>query len=99
MDIQELAYELYKIDWMRRISPERQMDALRNYYQENVDDAYYSFEGYLDDQGYDGELYVCFDEFLGVEYQNREYIRELLDNEELYALYKQDLDRNELELT
>ena len=34
MNIANLCYELYKIDWMSRISAERQIDTLRRYYDE-----------------------------------------------------------------
>ena len=41
--------------------------------------------------GYDGELYVCYDEFLDNEYLEEDYIKELLDNEKLYNKYLEDL--------
>ena len=95
MDIQKLAYELYKVDWMQRISAERQKDALRNYYEE---DWTCTFKEYLEDQGYSGELYVCFGEFLNAEYQDKEYIKELLGNDALYTAYEESLDRSEFEI-
>lgn len=97
MDIRELCYELYKIDWMNHISHNRQMDALKNYYEDlHISyDGDYTFDDYLFDNGYDGELYVCFDEFLQNEYLDEDYIKEyLLDNDELIKQYEDDIVNN-----
>lgn len=96
MKIYELAYKLYQIDWERRISPEMKMDTLKNYYQEvsEEDKKGYSFEDYLFDTGYFGDLYVCEEEFFNVEYLIEDYIKELLDNDELFAEYQKDLEEN-----
>ena len=66
MAIRELAYELYKMDWMRRISCGIQMDALKDYYQETTEEdrEEYTFEDYILEHGYQGQLYVCYEEFL-----------------------------------
>ena len=92
MKIYELCYELYKIDWMKRISAERQADALKNWFEETDDKNEYTFDSFISEHGYDGELYVCFDEFLDNEYLDREYIEALLDNDCLYEMYAEDLD-------
>lgn len=96
MDIRELCYELYKIDWMNHISHNRQMDALKNYYEElHISyDEDYTFDDYLFDNGYDGELYVCFDEFLQNEYLDEDYMKELLYNTELINQYEDDIVNN-----
>lgn len=91
MTIKELCYELYKTDWMQRISADRQMDAWKNYYQDwdgRDNEACNFHDDYLSQNGYDGELYVSYDEFLESEYTDEEYIRQLLDNEELFEEYK-----------
>lgn len=77
---QRTVYELYKIDWMQRISAERQKDSLRNYFEELLPENEYGYthEMWVDDNGYDGELYVCFNEFCDIELQDKEYIRELI---------------------
>ena len=93
MDFRQMAYELYKLDWMRRISTERQMDEVKNWYQE-CDRAFreeYTWEDWIEDNGYSGELYVCYDEFLGAEYFDREYMKALLDNDELFEEYENDI--------
>ena len=71
MFISEVAYELYKQNWIdTHTSPEMRLKALRDYYQyvdECLDNAepYESFEKWIYEQGYDGGiLYVSFDEFL-----------------------------------
>lgn len=78
--IKEIAYEMYKIDWMRRIFADRQLNAYKNYFElaDEIFDHSYTFEDYLEEYGYDGELYVCFDEFLECEYQDSEYMKWLL---------------------
>ena len=76
-----MVYELYKIDWMRRISAERKMDSIKNYFEETLkDESYvgYPYQDWLEDVGYNGELYVCFYEFCDRELQDREYIRWLI---------------------
>lgn len=93
IDIKDLAYELYKTDWMSRISTERRLDALRVYYL-NVDGEnrdYYTFEEWINDKGYEGELYVCFSEFLQNEYLEDEYMKELLADPTLYEEYLNDI--------
>lgn len=93
MDISKLAYELYKIDWKKAhwITPEIEKDSLKNYYECLVDfDDSYLYKNYIEEFGYNGELYVCFEEFLDCEYQDKDYIRELFDNEKLFEEYLKD---------
>lgn len=91
--ISGLCYELYKNDWMRRISTERKANLLKNWYQETEQEnrSVFGPEQFLDEEGFDGELYVCFEEFLEAEYQDKEYMKELLSNDELFAEYEADL--------
>ena len=90
-DIKKLCYELYKLDWKREhgITHDMTTDALKSYYEEFSED--YSFEDYLRDFGYEGKVYVCFDEFLANEYLEEEYICKLLDNTNLIDLYLQNI--------
>ena len=91
MTISELGYELYKLDWERRISVECKQDVLRNYYQEvNMED--YPFEKYFKEVGYSGDIYVCYDEFMEFEYFDKDYMRCLYDNDELYDEYLKDFE-------
>lgn len=94
MTIRELAYELYKIDWkdQHKITPEIEMYCLEDYYEGLVDNhTNYTYEDYLMNFGYYGELYVCFDEFLDNEYQDKEYMEELFDDKTLYKEYLDDI--------
>jgi hypothetical protein len=96
MDISKLCYELYKIDWKHShgITKDREMDSLKNYFEDVVFDDEYSYESYLEDFGYEGQLYVCFDEFYDNEFQDEEYMCELLDNEKLIDKYRQHIVLN-----
>ena len=110
--IKELAYELYKLDWMRRISTDRQMDKMKDYYEECVTidlnpctgDAELhctmSLEEYLNNiDGYNGELYVCFKEFIDNEYQDEEFMKALFGgNNNLYQAYLEDIQCEEKDL-
>ncbi len=91
--IRELAYTLYKIDWMRRISADRIMDFVKNYYDdEKIDpDPDISIRDVFDEFGFDGECYVCYDEFIDGEYRDKDYIKTLLNDTE-YEEYLRDID-------
>ena len=96
MNISKLCYELYKIDWKySHITKYTEMDNIKNYYEclitDNIDSKEYTYNDYLEEVGYDGELYVCYDEFLDNEYLEEDYIKELLNNEKLYKNYLEDL--------
>ena len=96
--IRRLCYELYKVDWKKShmITNEREMDSIRDYYANLVDnDMVYTYNDYLEEFGYDGELYVCYEEFCDDEYYDKEYICSLLDNEKLIAMYYNDIDTDD----
>ena len=96
--ISKLCYELYKVDWKHShmITKEVEMDSIKNYYEGLVDkDVEYTYNDYLEEFGYDGELYVCYEEFLENEYLEEDYICGLLDNAELIILYYQDIHEEE----
>lgn len=95
MDIRKLCYELYKIDWKHShmITKEREMDSIKDYYEGLIDnDSEYTYEDYIEEFGYDGELYVCFEEFCDAEYYNVDYMRTLLDNDRLINIYHEDIE-------
>ena len=94
MDIRKLCYELYKIDWKHsHITKEREMDSIKDYYEGLVDnDSEYTYEDYIEEFGYNGELYVCFEEFCDAEYYNVDYMRTLLDNDKLINIYHEDIE-------
>lgn len=98
--IKQLCYELYKIDWKHShmITKEREMDSIKKYHEilddltSLVDDTEYTYDDYLEEFGYNGELYVCYDEFCDAEYQDKEYMCSLLgDNKKLVDVYYEDI--------
>ena len=94
MNIRKLCYELYKIDWKHsHITKEREMDSIKDYYEGLIDnDNEYTYEDYIEEFGYDGELYVCFEEFCDAEYYDVDYMRTLLDNDKLINIYHEDIE-------
>ena len=85
--IRLLAYELYKRDWMKRHIPKsHEMATLFDWFSENqsdyiADEGNYepqSLEAFIDERGYDGSIYACFNEFLSEEYLDHVYIEGLL---------------------
>lgn len=98
-DISELAYDLYKQDWIdQHTTPATRQKAILDYYnyvQECLEDEIDpdSFEEYLEEYGYDNSsLYVCYDEFIDAEYMDESYITNLLKGHPaLIAAYKEDL--------
>jgi hypothetical protein len=103
MLISDVAYELYKQNWIdTHTTPQLRLQVINDYYNyiqeimedEDCDDLqeYDSLEEYIYDNGYpNGEMYVCFDEFLDNEFQDKEYMKKLL-GVVLYADYLLDLD-------
>ena len=94
MDIRKLCYELYKIDWKHsHITKKREMDSIKDYYEGLIDnDIEYTYGDYIEEFGYDGELYVCFEEFCDAEYYDVDYMRTLLDNDKLINIYHEDIE-------
>lgn len=85
-------YRLYQLDWM--MYHNQSVDSVIRECQ-NIADEYIS-EDYGEDisldlreefneRGFDGSMYVCFDEFLGAEYLNEKYMSELMERSPLYA--------------
>lgn len=96
MDIKELVYELYKGDWKihHGIFRQQETTALKEYYRYCQDATVKcSFEEWLQEFGYDGGLYAGMDEFLNNEYLDEAYIKGLLDSDDLFQQYQQDLEQ------
>jgi hypothetical protein len=96
LKISKLCYELYKIDWKHshNITKDIERDNIKDYYEGLVDsDTEYTYDEYLEEFGYDGQIYVCYEEFCDNEYQDKQYMCELLDNEKLIKLYHEDIER------
>ena len=87
-DLKSMLYELYKLDWKasHNITPERETMILKDYLNLYPPECYtkanppeQSFEQFLEEMGYQGELYVCYDEFLECEYKDVRYVKFLLE--------------------
>lgn len=97
--ISKLCYELYKIGWKQyHIDAERERKSIKDYYEflmeeedEDVNVFTYTYNDYLEEFGYDGELYVCYEEFCETEYLEEDYIRVLLNDESLLKMYYEDI--------
>ena len=96
--IRKLCYELYKVDWKySHITKDIEMDNMKNFYEDIIEKDIdvlndYSYEDCVYEFGYNGEVYADYDEFLDNEYQEEDYIKELLDNKKLFKLYLKDLE-------
>ncbi len=81
---ERFCYELYKKDWIHNhLCHDTEIRVYGQYMMSMGEYAFkpfaYSFEEYLDENnGYDGELYACFEEFLGAEYLDASYMVSLL---------------------
>ena len=97
MTIKEWCYEVYKADWKNKhnVTTEKKAHTIKNYLkflkENGFDKESYPFNKYLEEFGYDGELYVCYEEFLGTEYLDHDYICGLLKSEKLIAMYYGDI--------
>lgn len=90
MNIKKLCYELYCIDWFFLHSTVNDVKkAKREYYKNQTD--YVNFDDYLYQIGIKGECPVCFDEFIDNEYRDKEYIKDLLCDNNLYREYIYDI--------
>ena len=107
-DLRTLCYSLYQLDWKKRhnITPEVEEKAIKSYLEEyepkdftNAEPPAQTFQEYLDEVGYDGEYFVCFEEFLECEYQDHDYIMELLSGMDIKHVieYEKDIDYSEIE--
>lgn len=97
MKIKKMMYELYKIDWMEHhVSLSRQKESVKEYFCGET--SFDSYEDYLFERGFQGEMYASLEEFLNNEYLDENIIGALLDvdskssfNEEILAEYQKDL--------
>lgn len=105
MRISEIAYELYKMDWIaQHVTREAERDTYREYFKyrayqlahgEEVD----TYEEWLFDIGFPGGmLYSCYEEFCDGEYHDRDFIAYLFGNEEEFVKeYLEDIKDDYLE--
>ena len=89
--IDVIAYRRYQEDWVKRQNfSEEFMEEIQREYMEYCANTLYSFQEYLDENGFHGICYVCIDEFRGAEYLDAVYMNNLLSAEE-YQTYLEDM--------
>ncbi len=71
---------------------------MKDYYEGLEDEAEYSFDDYIEEFGYNGKLYACFEEFYDNEYLDKSYIKQLFNNDKLFAEYENHLKQREFYL-
>lgn len=100
LDICDIAYELYKQEWIEEHTTKQvRMDTLRlyeKYQKDNIETsyAYESWDEFIQDEGYAGELYADYEVFVENEYMNKTYMHELLKDKELIAMYDDDIRKH-----
>lgn len=90
--LKEVAYELYKQDWIDgHSSREMRLKSLQEYYNTFLNETTFSdsYEEYLEEHGFAGMIYSSFAEFVTNEYLDKEYMQHLL-GEEIYAYFKEE---------
>lgn len=98
-------YECYKSDWKKthKITKKKEMESLKSYYDmladDNITEDEYTYDDYLTEFGYNGELYVCYEEFLDNEYLYDYDICNyyLGKDEELIKIYHDTVNSNKKE--
>lgn len=92
MNIKQIAYEKYKLDWLLKhgYTLTDLVHELEMLQEENPDDSVWQL--FIDWEygfGFSSEIWACYQEFLDNEYQDNGYMRQLLNWEE-YEKYKED---------
>lgn len=95
MNLEERAYELYKIDWVREnVTKEMELKTMQEYFDYRnecmeIDSEIDSYDEWLFDNGFaNGMIYVCFEEFCDEEFCDEEYMEYLLSEPD-FDLWKQ----------
>ena len=87
MSRRKRAYEAYKLDWMIQhgYTLADLIKELKSCVEEVDEDEFIDlntiFEGWEYDYGFHSEIWACYDEFCENEYQDKEYIKQLLGEE------------------
>lgn len=92
-DIKQKAYEKYQTFWM--CSHEITMEDIEKLAEEwRAEQEELSenttFLGFIEERGFDGCIWACYDEFMDYEYQDRGYMHYLLTEEE-WKMYLNDI--------
>ena len=97
MDINDIAYEKYKLDWMMShgytlVDLAAQIRDVQEV-NPNINAIGALFE-WENDLGFDGEIWACYDEFMDSEFLDKEYMAMILGCDE----YKKYLEYVEKEM-
>lgn len=88
--LERIAYEKYQLDWLKNHNFSikdllQEIETIPFSREVNiVEDKLAAFE----EIGFNGELYVCFNEFLDNEFQDKDYMKFLLTKEEFEEYLK-----------
>lgn len=84
-NISQIAYKKYQMDWIKSHghSLDEIFEICNNAIGENS-----SPKDYLEEHGFDGEIYACYEEFLVSEYKDLSYMSQLLDEKEFVEYLK-----------
>ena len=96
MDIVNIAYEKYKLDWM--ISHGHTLEELMHELnimqkEENSSTVSNLYEDWEYGFGFSGEIWVCYDEFIECEFLNIDYMKNILTKHE-YDVYLAYVNEN-----
>lgn len=83
MSRRKRAYEAYKLDWMIQhgYTLSDFIKEIGGYMEESEEDIVCSFDNWEFDCGFNGEIWACYEEFCENEYQDKEYVKQLLGEE------------------
>lgn len=92
LDVKKIAYEKYKLDWMLHhgYTLEDLVNSLSDCMEGVNEDFVVVFDIWESDYGFGSEIWACFDEFIDNEYQDKGYMKQLLNWEE-YEKYEEDM--------
>ena len=93
MNIKQIAYEKYKLDWMLHhgYTLTQLIGELSACIEEANDDLETVFDVWENDYGFGSEIWVCFGEFITSEYQDKHYMKQLLTKAE-YDEYRKEVE-------
>lgn len=90
-NIRQTAYKKYQHNWMiSHHIDEKVMDQTIQEYVADIAEDEVPFSEWLFERGFGGSIWVCLNEFLETEYQDKEYMKTLLTDDE-YQLYEVDI--------
>lgn len=90
MDIERISYRKYQWNWLMSHNYlfSDLVDIANEWLAERLSNSEYedSLSEFIYEYGFHGELWACFDEFLSTEFQDKEFMKRLLSEDE-YAEY------------